>query len=191
MSDIIEARVAEIPKRRYAMFGNVCDRCGNIRGSLCNCEVSDLKAEVSSLAESLAAARQSREVEWERAKVAREEVSKVRSELDTARAAQQKLTDAVRWALGENGEFPEADEALYEVIARGKRAMCESGDVPRRALRLYWWRGELRERAFGASTPSSPKAATESQPEQDALREKGEADAKRVMNEIFGEGYVE
>jgi len=60
-------------------------------------------------------------------------VQKLRLQLAAAEAHVAALTAAVQWALGEAGEFP-----------------TEPINVPRRR---YWWRTELRQRAFGAERP--------------------------------------
>ena len=76
------------------------------------------------------------------------------SQLDSVRAANVKLTAAVRWALGEEGGFVPAPDILIDRLHAGKHALALKGQYPfATPSRLYWWRGELRERA-GLSEPS-------------------------------------
>jgi hypothetical protein len=57
-------------------------------------------------------------------------------ELSIARQRAERLTDAILWALGEQGDFP-------------ARAHGEG---------LYWWRTEMRRRAFGEQRPKADPA---------------------------------
>jgi len=72
---------------------------------------------------------------------AQSEIAELRSSLSAEREARAKLEGAIRWALGETGDFPPPPE--FSGLSR---------PTPR-----YYWRSELRERAFGSSLPvSSP-----------------------------------
>lgn len=55
--------------------------------------------------------------------------------VDAQAARIASLESAVRWALGEEGEFPSPPEP-----------------IPGKLIRRYYWRGELRERAFGGGS---------------------------------------
>lgn len=73
-----------------------------------------------------------------------------------ARALLEQLDQrdaAIRWALGEEGDFSETPEPLREIIAAGVTTVTKGDSaVGRRPIpRLYWWRGELRNRAFGSA----------------------------------------
>lgn len=67
------------------------------------------------------------------------QLAAVRAERDALRAQVAKLTDAIRWALGEEGEFHSEPEP-----------------VPGKPRRRYWWRSELHQRAFPDATPARP-----------------------------------
>lgn len=63
----------------------------------------------------------------------------LRAALRQATQERDRMASSVRWALGEEGKFPPYPGP--KVMANG------------RTLHAYWyWRSELRERAFGATT---------------------------------------
>jgi len=80
-----------------------------------------------------------------------------REKLAALEAEVARLTSAVRWALGENGEFP-----LWDDGGDDTRRPAD-GKKPR--IGYFWWRTELRQRAFGASPePKGPTPQEKQEP---------------------------
>ena len=66
-------------------------------------------------------------------------IETVLAALEKAQADAERYESAIRWALGEGGEFPPREEV------QGR----------------YWWRTELRRRAALASVPTSAEHGAE------------------------------
>lgn len=79
-------------------------------------------------------------------------------ELDALRAQLERLTGAVKWALGEEGEFSATPDELLTVLRAGKESLRVRGSA-RFVYPLYWWRSELRQRAFEPPSPTPVKAS--------------------------------
>jgi hypothetical protein len=83
-----------------------------------------------------------------------EDIAFLLAQLDAAQAETKGLTDAVRWALGEEGEFASPPDELLDRLLIGRSEMIKQGQKVG-PNRLYWWRSELREKAFGGVSPEA------------------------------------
>jgi hypothetical protein len=82
------------------------------------------------------------------------------AQLDAAQAETKGLTDAVRWALGEEGEFASPPDELLDRLLIGRSEMIKQGQKVG-PNRLYWWRSELREKAFGGVSPEATEGTND------------------------------
>jgi hypothetical protein len=78
-------------------------------------------------------------------------IDSLRDSLARAEQDGKRLTDAVKWALGEEGDFPPPPDDMLDAIWAGRKKLIEGGALVSKWNRWYWWRSALREKAFGES----------------------------------------
>jgi hypothetical protein len=80
--------------------------------------------------------------------------------IDALQNERDALVSAVKWALGEEGDFASPPDELLDRLLLGRAEMIKRGMMVT-PNRLYWWRSELRARAFPSTDTTPAEAAVQ------------------------------